>query len=160
MTANRYHRLPGGLRGFVRRNSAWQGEDHLLMVSGTRYHERYQRVYYRDVLAITVQRTRRMTASWLWFVLVFYGFVFGITLRSVPLWGALLLAASAMAVVMQIVFAFAFGCRLLVATAVGNVEVPGVMRTWDASRFLKNLAPLIADAQRWSVLPPVEESQP
>src|SRR5437016_13358775 len=47
-----YRRLPGKQRGWIRKSSLWEGEDHLLLVRGTRFAEDYRRFYYRDIQAI------------------------------------------------------------------------------------------------------------
>src|SRR5713101_1184503 len=52
-----YRRLPGrGLTAaqYVR---LYQGSDHLLQVTSTGYSESYRRFYFRDIQAITIQKT-------------------------------------------------------------------------------------------------------
>jgi hypothetical protein len=46
-------------RGHLRRASLWLGDDHVLLVTGTRFVEKYRRFYYRDIQAITIRRARR-----------------------------------------------------------------------------------------------------
>jgi len=151
MTANGYRRLPGGLSGFVRRASAWAGEDHLLLISGTRYHERYNRVYYGDILAIVVQRCMRFTVPWQLLMVIFVLLFSAIT----PSARALLFSLVGILLVVLIGVCVAFSCRVVIATAVGNVPVPGVSTIWEASLFLKKLAPQVEEAQR-PANPPTE----
>lgn len=56
-TERRYRRLPGRPFSAFRRDSLWLAEDHLLSVQSNRFAEDYRRYYFRDVHAITIQRT-------------------------------------------------------------------------------------------------------
>src|SRR5437660_10422801 len=57
-SAKLYRRLPG--RGLVaaQRVQLYQGADHLLQVASTGYSESYRRFYFRDIQAITIQKTQ------------------------------------------------------------------------------------------------------
>jgi MFS family permease len=61
-----YRRLAGKGRrrgSFIRVTAShsrlWLGRDHLLLVDSTGYEENYKRFYFRDIKAITIQRTNR-----------------------------------------------------------------------------------------------------
>jgi protein-S-isoprenylcysteine O-methyltransferase Ste14 len=43
---------------------------------------------------------------------------------------------------------FFYGCRLYLATAVGNVHVASVFRSWQARRFHERVSPRIMAAQQ------------
>jgi hypothetical protein len=53
----RYRRLPGRPFSAVSRDSLWLAEDHLLSVQSNRFSETYRRYYFRDIQAVTIQRT-------------------------------------------------------------------------------------------------------
>lgn len=53
----RYRRLPGRPLSALRRDSLWVADDHLLSVRSNRFSEDYRRYYFRDIQAITIQRT-------------------------------------------------------------------------------------------------------
>jgi hypothetical protein len=53
-----YTKLPGTSSGFALRSRLFLGDDHLLYLESTGYTERYRRYYYRDIMAISVRRTR------------------------------------------------------------------------------------------------------
>ena len=142
----RYRRLPGRLMGFFRCPSAWTGEDHILLVTGSRFSEVYQRVYFRDLQALVIRRKPRFVMQWPYVFLVpvllilFFGPL--PTQRSLPVIGGVLLITAG------IVFAsFRFGCYLDLATAVGNVPVRSVAFLWTARRFAARVAPLVQAAQ-------------
>src|ERR1700723_3392091 len=63
-----YTRMPGGLRGFVRKSSLWEGSDHFLLLRGTRFSEEYRRFYYRDIEALLVQKCARAGSIGWWAV--------------------------------------------------------------------------------------------
>src|SRR5258707_961730 len=130
----RYRRLPGRQMGFVRCPSAWMGDDHILIVGGTRFHEIYQRVYFRDVQALVIRRKARFVMQWPYLLPI--PFVVAAFLGGYPRGiGLLILGAVAIAAVARAVFAVRFGCHLDLATAVGNVRVRSVASTWTAGRF-------------------------
>jgi len=56
-TERRYRRLPGRPFSLISRDSLWLAEDHLLSVQSNRFSENYRRYYFRDIQAVTIQRT-------------------------------------------------------------------------------------------------------
>ena len=65
----------------------------------------------------------------------------------------------ALAVVGYLYIAASFyGCRLYLATAVGNVPVASVFRTWQARKFNEQIRPLVLTAQQAIATPPPLET--
>ncbi len=64
-----YVQLPGAYRGFFRKASLWEGIDHVLSVSGTRFSDEYRRFYYRDIQALIVEKRPR-AGSWGWWTVL------------------------------------------------------------------------------------------
>jgi hypothetical protein len=145
-----YRRLAGTRRGILARASAWAGPDHILLVEGSRINETYKRVYYRDVKALLVMRRNRfLIDAWMWLILP--ALLFGI--GALPSdWqatgglGAVVILVAAL--VYLYVAAFFYGCRLYLATAVGNVQVASVSRVWQARKFNEQVKPMILEAQQ------------
>src|SRR5882672_5816929 len=54
---NIYRRLPGRGLSALRYMRLYQGPDHVLQVSSTSFSESYKRFYFRDIQAITIQKT-------------------------------------------------------------------------------------------------------
>jgi hypothetical protein len=125
-------------------------------VEGSRIHETYKRVYYRDVQALlVVKRNRFLIDARLWLL----PFVLAIAVAMLPLeWrgiGALLTFLILPGVLIYLFVAASFhGCRLFLATAVGNVAVTSVFRLWQARRFHDRVEPMIAAAQQSMATPP------
>jgi hypothetical protein len=130
ITSNGYVALSGTRRGFIRRASAWMADDHILLITGTRFHERYARVYYRDMQGLIIQRGGNIPISWFWIVLAAVSAAIGAV--QLGAWGLLI---GAFALIVPLGLGAGFGCRLYIATAVGNVQVQSVTKTWQVSRF-------------------------
>jgi hypothetical protein len=143
----RYRRLPGRRMGFLRSPSCWLGDDHILLVEGTRFAEIYRRVYFRDLQALVIQRKARFVMQWpyvlpLPFVLLA---LFGLFRTPV---GLPILAAALIAVLCLVLFSIRFGCYLDLATAVGNVRVQPVTYLWTARRFAQKVSAAVIPAQQ------------
>jgi hypothetical protein len=145
-----YRRLAGTRRGLFSRASAWAGPDHILLVEGSRFSESYKRVYYRDVKALLVTRRNRFVID-AWFWLIPVALLVGIAWLPAD-WRATGSLAAALILVGVLVYlyiaAFFYGCRLYLATAVGNVWVRSVFRVWQARRFHEQVKPMILAAQQ------------
>jgi hypothetical protein len=144
---NRYRRLPGRIRGFVRCHSTWIGEDHILLIGGTRFSETYQRVYFRDLQALLIRRKPRFTMEWppLLLAPVLLFLVFG----PLPIQRSFPFLAVVLAIVAIMAFlSIRFGCYLDLATAVGNVQAPAVKYLWTARRFAARVGPLAVASQQ------------
>jgi hypothetical protein len=144
-----YRRLPGTRRGVIARASAWAGEDHILLVEGSRVSETYKRVYFRDVQALLITKRNRFVIQTPWFL--FLPALVVLLYRLPAEWqitgitaGVLVLAA----LVYLYVASVFYSCRFYIATAVGNVQVGSVFRVWQARRFHERVSPLILAAQQ------------
>lgn len=146
----RYRKLPGHRRGFVRGASVWLGSDHLLSVKSYRVREEYKRFQLSDVQAIVIASCPRFhisTRSALVALIAWAGSV--LAASAVP--GGI--ASGALGAVLFVLFlvwayvSFKESCRCYILTAVSRDELPSVYRSWTARRFLEALTPRIAEAQ-------------
>jgi hypothetical protein len=149
VSAGQYKRLPGTRRGVTARASAWAAADHILLVEGSRIKETYRRVYFRDVQALLVMRRNRFVVQTPW-LLVVPALPIAV-LRLPPDWRATGWAIAFFALLAVLIYLYVAavfaGCRLYLATAVGNVKVASVFRVWQARRFHDRVSPLILSAQ-------------
>ena len=158
LSVNGYRKLPGTRRGIFTRASAWAGDDHILLIEGSRASERYKRVYFRDVQALIIMRRNRFVIEAPW---LFVPPVLAIAAVSLPpAWRATgtgwLVAGLIVAAILVYLYvaAFFYGCNLYIATAVGNVRVKSVFREWQARRFHEKVTPLVMAVQETA--PPIE----
>ncbi len=144
-----YRKLPGSLRGFVRKASLWEGSDHFLSVTGTRFSEKYRRFYYRDIQAFVLDKSPRMGSFGLWSLAAIAFLVF--FLLALRYRSNIVLSAGAalwlLVVVARIVITLRFSCRCYIQTAVSRELLPSVLRLWKVEPVLGRLRPRIADAQ-------------
>jgi hypothetical protein len=145
-----YSKLPGARRGVFTRSAAWAANDHILLIEGSRASERYKRVYFRDVQALTIMRRNRFVIEAPW---LFVPPVLAIAAVSLPpAWratGWLMVALIVAAILVYLyVAAFFYGCNLYIATAVGNVLVKSIFREWQARRFHEKVTPLVMAVQQ------------
>jgi len=145
-----YRRLPGTHRGPIARATAWAGDDHILLVEGSRTSETYKRVYFRDVQALMITKRNRFILQTPWLLapvaLLIGGFALPTPWRATGgLVAALVLAGILVYLYVAGIF---FSCRFYIATAVGNVKVASVFRVWQARRFHAKVGPLIVAAQQ------------
>lgn len=138
-----YQRLPGARRGLAGQATAWLGADHILLVEGSRISEKYRRIYLRDIQALVIERRPRFVVAWPWFVLLI---ALSIAAATTPWAAAWLSVAAAVAGYLYVSGRFQ-GCRLFLATAVGNVPMGSVFRTWQARRFHDRVSAPIRAAQ-------------
>ncbi len=141
-----YRRLPGRLRGWIRKSSLWEGEDHLLLVRGTRFAEDYRRFYYRDIQAISMHRVPVLgSIGWLVLNLILCVLFVAVAVGSPRGWWiALPLTALLIA---NIVVSLRYGCRCHVQTAVSREELASLIRTWSARKTFARLRARIEQAQ-------------
>jgi len=149
--AERYRKLPGHRRGFLRGASLWIGSDHLLSVRSFRVREDYKRFQFRDIQAIVVARCPRFQIStrscllgglWLAVFLLNRSLLPGPAAYTAGLW------AIAVALVVAWLYVSIFqSCRCRILTAVSRDELPSVYRSWTARRFLSELEPRITEVQ-------------
>jgi len=142
-----YKRLPGRGVSALQHVRLYQGPDHILQVASTGYSESYKRFYFRDIQAVTIQKTvwgKVWNGIW--------GFLFAVF--ALPAFGM----SRDVAIVMWIIAGF-FGVGLLVnvligptcacyiRTAVQVERLRGLARINACRRLLKRLRPLIDSAQ-------------
>jgi hypothetical protein len=145
-----YTKLPGALRGFVRKASLWEGPDHLLSVTGTRFAEDYRRFYYRDIEAILLQKCVRAGSVGLWVAGVLACLI-AITIGTARSTGGriagLIAVVVALTLVYRLVISLRYSCRCYIQTAVSREELPSLLRTWTAQKTLDRLRTKIVEAQ-------------
>jgi hypothetical protein len=144
----RYRRLPGRSRGFVKGSSVWLGPDHLLLVNSTRFREDYKRFHLRDIQAIVVAEAPRFAVSTP---------AAGVALLWLIVYAALRLRGSGALPFTWIAGLGILGwwvyvcaarsCVCRIFTAVSRDELPSVYRLRTARRFLAQLQPLVWQAQ-------------
>lgn len=145
----RYRRLPGRIMGFLACPSAWLADDHILLIGGSRFSEKYQRVYFRDLEALLIRRKSRFVIQWPYVLLVpFLLFIFFGPVSTQAFFPIFAVVAILVAVIVLI--SVRFGCYLDLATAVGNVPVRSVAFVWTARRFAAKVGPLVQAAQHAS----------
>jgi hypothetical protein len=153
-TTPNYKRLPLGLlsaflalfRG--RRNSLWEGGDHLLLVLSDGYRETYKRFYYRDIQAITAYRTVRGLVITV--VLVIIALFFGLLALGVDTLGGRIFFGG-MFVVSTVLVAVNLRlgptCKCQLRTAVQAEDLVSLGRTRKLRRALDSIGPRIAQVQ-------------
>jgi hypothetical protein len=148
MTPERYRKLPGHRRGFLRGASVWIGADHLLAVRSIRVREEYKRFYLRDVQAISVAQRPRFHLSTRSFAIAWVLLALYMTVRARWPWADLLFGILAVCLVSAwAIVSSRFSCRCRIYTAVSRDELPSVYRTWTAHRFVEKVAPMVEQAQ-------------
>jgi hypothetical protein len=130
------------------RSSLWLGKDHLLCVEATGCTERYKRFYFRDIQAITVQRTRAyFNANIILLPLValslFIGFVSDVHVERIVLWSIAL--ALGIPLIANLVRGPSCVCRI--RTAVQEEEIPALAAIRKTTAVLARIRPLLAEAQ-------------
>jgi len=144
----RYRKLPGTRRGFVRRSSVWMGSDHLLLANSVRFREDYKRFYFRDVQAIVIAGAPRFEISVRVLTVALIGLIGWLTLRSrLPYGDTLFWVAAAALAGAWVYVSAACSCRCRIYTAVSRDELPSVYRSWIARRFLEKVEPRIGQTQ-------------
>ena len=127
----------------------WLGPDHLLIVTQDGYHERYRRIYYRDIQALVIRRT----STWLWITVVLIGML--ILMGMLPLtigdvfglwFGGINLGIWTTFLIFHLVGGPSCGCRLV--TAVQNRDLPHLNRWKRASRLVDELQAEVNRVQR------------
>lgn len=136
----------------VGRVSLWLGSDHLLLVERNGYTESYKRFYFRDIQAITIQKTPRRTV---WnailavpFAICLFGFIVSITAprnTAGMVTSSIFLAIFLTPILINNIRGTACGCQL--RTAVQTEELGSVSRVRQAHKVLAKIRPLIVAAQ-------------
>ncbi len=141
------------------RSSLWLGKDHLLCVDSSGYSETYKRFYFRDIQAISIQRTERR--QWWTIILGFFAFLFFmLTVVGTPktpparwsggeIAGGIFLGGLTGLFLLLLLINLSLGptCKCLLRTAVQIEELPSLKRLRRARKALARLRPLIVAAQ-------------
>jgi hypothetical protein len=167
-----YRKLPGVRRGFFRSASVWLGTDYLLLVRSLRFREEYKRYQFRDIQAIVLAKAPRFHIStrafWigvLWVAMYLAARIatarnlfsnrvseqFSIPIAArpvVPDWPTVLWMVAALLVAAWLIVSSSLcSCRCRIYTAVSRDELPSLYRIWTARKFLRQVEPLIEQAQ-------------
>jgi len=142
-----YKRLPGRGLAAMQNVRLYRGPDHLLQLSSTGFSEAYKRFYFRDVQAITIQKTHAgKFVNGFWALLVF---IFGLSASGM---------SGGAAIAMWIIAGF-FGlcllgntiagptCACYIRSAVQTERLTPVNRIRTARRLLKRIRPFIDEQQ-------------
>lgn len=152
-----YTRLPGSARSFLGTVQYWRGPDHLLLVEVLWLVERYRRFDFQDMVALTIQPTRRFV----WMSLVYGALIFCFGGLGFLAWsegpgevrwvfGGLALALALMSLA-ALVWILARGpsCEVRLTTSVQTLRLPGLRSLRGARRFrdtlLMGLPPALAE---------------
>src|SRR3954469_1241984 len=142
-----YHRLPG--RGLVALQQVrlYRAPDHLLLIASNGFTESYKRFYFRDIQAITIQKThigKIWNAVWGSFASIFLfsalglGGAAGIVMGCIAAIFALALLAS---------FLMGPSCACYLRTAVQTERFTPVTRVSAARKLLARIRPFIEQLQ-------------
>lgn len=125
------------------------GPDHLLLVRSSRFEERYQRFYFKDIQALVV--TELPSRTWLQVSLgVLAGTIFllALTLVPIPGWRALLGMLAVIPAIIALVDYFrGQRCGMILKTAVSNEPLPPVSRMSTARLVISRLKPAVEQVQ-------------
>jgi uncharacterized RmlC-like cupin family protein len=154
-TEKEYVRLPG--RGWRREGivastrsicSLWMGKDHLLCVDSSGYTEHYKRLYFADIQALVLRKTRSgaiVNAVFGGLAAMFVAFAVAV---DDPVGRGFLGAfAGFFGLVLIINLAYGPTCSAHVQTAVQTQELPSLRRLRTARKALRRLKPAIEAAQ-------------
>ena len=145
-----YKRLPGRLMGFIRKASLWEGADHVLLITGTRFSEDYKRFAYRDIQALIVQKRVRSGSIGIW-VAAPFACVLAISIAiSLPAYKAIPWSIAGVLIALLLYRSIAslyFSCACYLQTAVSRQELPCLFRIWNARKALARLRANIEAAQ-------------
>ena len=126
------------------------GPDHLLLVRSSRFEERYQRFYFKDIQALVV--TGLPSRTWLQASMgVLAGIIFLLALTVVPIagWRALLGMIGVFPAVLALAdYLRGERCSMILKTAVSNEPLPPVSRMSVARLVISRLKPAIEQTQQ------------
>ena len=142
-----YRRLPGRARSLMGVSSLWEGPDHLLLVEGRGYTERYRRFYYRDIASIVTRGTGTYAVGIAVLGSLLALSTLGLVQASVdmrPVWLSFTVLPAALAFAIHL--AGGPSCRSELSTAIQTVPLP--FRRWRAARkSIARIRERIAQAQ-------------
>lgn len=145
-TARPYRKLTNKASSLGAFSRLWLGPDHLLQVTGTGYTESYRRYFFRDIQAISLQKTNRR-AIWalVWIILALLSGLIVAQLSST--WIGLGIVGTLVAVALLWNHLLGQGCRGVITTAVQRDPVPSLCRMPRARKVLAQISPQIEAAQ-------------
>ena len=150
MPPSSYRRLTGKRRSFLAFTQLFMGPDHLLLVRSSRFEERYQRFYFKDVQALVLTGLPRR--SWLhaaMAVLAGLSLLIAATLLPSTAWRALLALLGLVPAAIGLADYFrGERCSMLLKTAVSNELLPPVSRMSTARLVISRLKPAIEQRQQ------------
>jgi hypothetical protein len=157
MAAFPYKKLPGTRRGLIRKAALWEGVDHLLSITGTRFSEQYRRFYYRDIQALVIRKCPRSGSVGIWLFTVLFCVLFAF-LGSIfsrlngaaqslhfTLWA--ISAACFLYLVYRLIVSLRYSCRCYVQTAVAWEELPSLYRIGSTQKALIHIRSRITETQ-------------
>jgi hypothetical protein len=135
-----YVKLPGSYHGFFRQASLWEGADHILLVSGSRFSEEYRRFYYRDIQALLVEKRPRAGSPGWWIILSILLIIATIsTGQNDPPYSWVGLAVLSLILLIRLDLTFRRSCRCSIQTAVSREVLPSLIRRRDAENAINRL---------------------
>jgi hypothetical protein len=155
-----YVPLPGSFRGFFRKASLWEGVDHVLSITGSRFNEEYRRFYYRDIQAFIVEnRARAGSFGWWSVLLVLLVLAIAAAAENDPPYSWVVLLAVALVILIRLDISLRRSCRFSIQTAVSREPLPSLMRRSVARAAITRLQLRIAAEQGTlpDDIPPREE---
>lgn len=147
-----YNKLVRRRGGLGTHSSLWLAADHVLLVEGNFFSERYQRVFLRDVQGLFVRPSRQL--KWVVIVglalIVLFGGLMTVSGEAVPIFGTFL----GITVIVLLLYGLFLGrtCHFHVVTAVQRAEWPNVARYGQARKLIARISPLIHEAQAGGAL--------
>jgi hypothetical protein len=155
-----FRRLKQGGLGFNGRTSYWLGRDHLLVIEVSNYTERYRRLFFRDLQAVTMQTTQALVWGNLGLAILTVFSILGLALALLnpgtePAGWALLAFATGCGILallggVGLVLNWRRGptCVVYFRTAVQTHRLRGLTRWRKAEELMAEIVPLIGSAQR------------
>lgn len=152
---------------FMSRSSLWLATDHLLSVETSGYAESYKCFYFRDIQAVTTQRTTRWE---IWNIIWGVGMVacLVLTLATKPAggpadWNSDQMAGGIVLLILNVLFItgllinWLFGetCKVFLRTAVQIEELSSLKRMRQARKIMEKIRPQIIAAQGGELTPEI-----
>jgi hypothetical protein len=145
-----YTKLPGTRRGLIRKAALWEGADHILSVSGTRFSENYRRFYYHDIQALVIEKRARAGSIGVWVLTVFPCAILILFASISRIYGIgtwLPIALLTLYLIYRLIVSLAYSCRCYIQTAVTREELPSLYRIWNAQKAFARMRAKITESQ-------------
>lgn len=131
------------------RHSLWLGEDHILSVQFSGFHERYHRFFFKDIHAVLWRKTYRF---WIWLGVILLVNLLGVLTflggddPQTLFRASFLLVCGLPALIIHLVKGPT--CALYIKTGVQELRIYAVKRVKKAHRLIALLESAIQDAQK------------